>query len=588
MPDSLHERFAVQTGRTPDAVAVSSGDVRLTYRELDERANRLAHRLLSLGAGPEVPVAVLLDRSVEVVVATLAVLKTGSFYLPLHTAHPLERMQWIMDRAGGPVLLTDRRTARGRALPRGGRVVTVDDDGLTGLPDSFRSPAVSPDNLAYVMYTSGSTGTPKGVAVTHRDALGLALDPCWDDERYRRVLMVAPYAFGMSTFELWVPLLHGGRISVAPPDELDVATLRRLLREEEITCVHLTAGLFRVVAEEDPGCLAGVREVMTGGDVISPAAVQRVLEVCPDIVVRAMYGSTETTLFATCSTVRAPYEAGTSVPVGFPMKDMRAYILDERLRPVPAGATGELYVAGTGVARGYLGRPDLTAERFVADPFTGAGERMYRTGDLARWTPDGQVDFVGRVDHQVKIRGFRVEPAEVEAVLAGHPAVSQVAVVAHESAPGEKRLAAYVVADGSVAAVRAYASEALPDYMVPSAFVELDALPLTPNGKLDRRALPSPEPESTSTYQAPLTPVQETLCAVFADVLGVSRRVGIDDDFFELGGQSLLAMRILLRVELELGAKLPVEALFDSPTVALLSEKVEKAMDRSSLGAAAE
>ncbi|WP_234401859.1 amino acid adenylation domain-containing protein, partial [Thermobifida halotolerans] len=442
MPDSLHERFAVQTGRTPDAVAVSSGDVRLTYRELDERANRLAHRLLSLGAGPEVPVAVLLDRSVEVVVATLAVLKTGSFYLPLHTAHPLERMQWIMDRAGGPVLLTDRRTARGRALPRGGRVVTVDDDGLTGLPDSFRSPAVSPDNLAYVMYTSGSTGTPKGVAVTHRDALGLALDPCWDDERYRRVLMVAPYAFGMSTFELWVPLLHGGRISVAPPDELDVATLRRLLREEEITCVHLTAGLFRVVAEEDPGCLAGVREVMTGGDVISPAAVQRVLEVCPDIVVRAMYGSTETTLFATCSTVRAPYEAGTSVPVGFPMKDMRAYILDERLRPVPAGATGELYVAGTGVARGYLGRPDLTAERFVADPFTGAGERMYRTGDLARWTPDGQVDFVGRVDHQVKIRGFRVEPAEVEAVLAGHPAVSQVAVVAHESAPGEKRLGA--------------------------------------------------------------------------------------------------------------------------------------------------
>jgi len=576
---SIQECFAAQVGRTPDAVAVSSGEVRLTYRQLDERANRVAHRLLGLGVRRETPVAVLMERSVDVVVALLAVLKAGGCYLPLHSSYPLERMQWIMDESGGPVLLADR-AMRERGLPSGGPVVVVDDDAeLASLPASDPGVAVHPDQLVYVMYTSGSTGHPKGVGASHRDVLALVLDECWDTGRHERVLMVAPYAFGVSTYEIWVPLLHGGQTVVAPPGDLEVSTLRRLVAEHDITGLHLTAGLFRVVADEAPDALATVREVMTGGDVISPAAVQRVLDACRDTVVRAMYGSTESTLFATNSPMTAPYAAGTSVPIGRPMQSMRAYILDERLSPVPAGVTGELYVGGIGVARGYVGRSGQTAERFVADPFGAPGERMYRTGDLARWTADGLVDFAGREDFQVKIRGFRVELAEVEAALARYPGLAHVAVVAQEPEPGDKRIAAYVVPESGPAdlgALRAYAIESLPDYMVPAAFVELDALPLTPNGKLDRKALPAPDVESVATYRAPETVTQEILCGLFAEVLGVPR-VGIDDDFFDLGGQSLLAMRLISRIQAVLGAELSIAVLFEVSTAAGLAAELEHA-----------
>ncbi|GAA3748796.1 hypothetical protein GCM10022402_30030 [Salinactinospora qingdaonensis] len=546
---------------------------------MDRRANQLAHRLLRLGAGEEAPVAILMERSIDVVVAFLAVVKTGACYLPLHSAYPLERMQWIVDHADRPILLADS-AMRKRGLPQSGPTVIVDTDEETAtLPESDPAIAASPEQLAYVMYTSGSTGTPKGVAVTHRDVMGLVAEPCWRNGHHERVLMVAPYAFGVSTYEVWVQLLHGHHIVVAPHGELDVATLRRLLRDEEITAVHLTAGLFRVVADEAPECLAGLREVMTGGDVISSAAVQQVMEACPGLLVRAMYGSTETTLFATHAPMTDPSDLGAIVPIGRPMEGMRAYVLDEELAPVADGEVGELYVAGIGVARGYFGRPDLTAERFVADPFTGSGERMYRTGDLARWTPAGLLDFVGRGDDQVKIRGFRVELAEVEAALTAYSGLSQVAVAAHEVEPGEKRLAAYVVTDSEqldIADLRSYAQARLPDYMVPAAFTVLTALPLTPNGKVDRKALPTPDFDRSSAYRPPHTPTQQTLCTVFAEVLGVTRPVGIDDSFFELGGQSLLAMRLLLRIELEWGLKLGIEVLFDAPTVSLLAKHVDQ------------
>jgi amino acid adenylation domain-containing protein len=574
---TIQGRFAEQVRRTPDAVAVSSGDLRLTYRELDERANQLAHRLLGLGVRAEVPVAVLLERSVDVVVAILGIVKSGGCYLPLHDSYPLERMQWIMEQSGAPVLLADEVT-RQRGLPRSWQVVAVAaDQEVPALPVSDPGPAIDPDQLAYVIYTSGSTGHPKGVAVTHRDVLGLALDQCWDSGRHQRVLMVAPYAFNVSTYELWVPLLHGGQIVVAPPGDLDVGVLQRLIHAEEITGVHLTAGLFRVVAEEAPGCLAGVREVLTGGDVIAPTAVQRVLEACPDTVVRAMYGATEATLFSTHAPMTAPYRAGATVPVGGPMDDIRLHILDDRLSPVPGGVVGELYIAGRGLARGYFGRADLTAERFVANPYGGAGERMYRTGDLVRRNDDGLVEFMGRENDQVKILGFRVELAEVEAVLAKYPGLTHVTVVAREINTGEKRLVAYVVpeSDGfEAAALRAYAREALPEYMVPAAFVAVAALPLTPNGKLDRRALPEPDFESESAYRAPQNARQEALCAVFVDVLGV-QRVGIDDSFFDLGGQSLLAMRLISRIRSALGVDLPISVLFDAPTVAGLARHLE-------------
>ncbi|MEU1727001.1 non-ribosomal peptide synthetase [Nonomuraea sp. NPDC005692] len=576
-PTTVHGHVAEQARRTPDAVAVSAGPVRLTYRELDERANRLAHRLRGLGAGPETPVAVLMERSAELVVTLLAILKTGGCYLPVHSAYPADRRQWIVDSSGTPVLVADRAKAAA-GLPAAPATLLADDDPATAAqPATDPGVATAPDDLAYVIYTSGSTGHPKGVAVTHWDVLGLALDPCWDTGAHERVLMVAPYAFNVSTYELWVPLLHGGTIVVAPPGEPDLDTLRRLIREERITGLHLTAGLFRVVAEEGADCLAGVREVLTGGDVIVPAAVRQVLAACPGTTVRAMYGATEVTLFSTHAPLTAGTELGTSVPVGGPMRDVRLYVLDDRLSPVPGDLEGELYIAGRGVARGYYGRPDLTAERFVADPFGGPGERMYRTGDLVRRNDDGQIEFIGRAGDQVKILGFRVELAEVEAVLAAYPGLAHVAVVAGQSRQGDKRLVAYVVPAAAApdpAALRAHVRTSLPDYMVPTAFVVLDALPLTANGKVDRAALPDPDTEPGSAYRAPQNPRQEVLCTVFAEVFGVER-VGVDDSIFDLDVQSLLAMRLVSRIRAALGVNLSIGDLFDAATVAGLDEWLE-------------
>jgi amino acid adenylation domain-containing protein len=578
---SIQGVFAGQVARKPDATAIACDGARYTYRELDDRANALAHRLLSLGAGPEVPVAVLMERSAELIIATLAIVKTGAFYLPLHDAYPPERIQAITDLAGGPLLLTDENTRARRTLPLGCRVVVVDGGDLAHAsgPVPEVSAGVPEGQLAYVLYTSGSTGEPKGVAVTHRDVLGLAQDPCWDGGAHERVLMVAPYAFGMSTFELWAPLLRGGLIVVAPPGTPDVGTLHRLIVEEAVTAVHLTAGLFRVVAEEAPSVLSTVREVMTGGDVVPPAAVARVFSACPDIVVRAMYGQTETTLFAANCPMTAGFQPGAIVPIGRPMTGMRVYVLDERLRHVPAGVTGELHVAGLGVARGYFGRPDLTAERFVPDIFGAPGERMYRTGDLGRLTPDGLIEFVGRADDQVKIRGFRVELAEVEAALTSFPGLAHVAVVAREVEAGDKRLAAYVVPESEgeldVVALRAHVMELQPDYAVPAAFTVLDALPLTANGKLDRSALPAPDLEQSAGYRGPRNATEATLCSVFAAVLGV-QSVGVDDSFFELSGQSMQAIRLVMRIEQELGIKPDIAELYEYPTPALLAHKLGK------------
>lgn len=566
---SLHGNFAEQVLRTPDTTAVSSGAYRLTYRELDERANRLAHRLGTLGVRAETPVAVLMERSVDVVVAILAVLKAGGCYLPLHSAYPLQRMQAIMDHCAAHVLLVDE-AMRGRGIPQGAAVVTVEGGkGLAEYPASDPAVPVDAAQLAYVIHTSGSTGAPKGVAVTHQDALGLAGDSIWDGGEHERVLMLAPYAFNVSTYELWVPLLHGGSIVVPPVGDLDVAVIRRLIAEERITGLHLTAGLFRVLAEEDPGCLAGVREVLTGGDVIAPTAVGRVLEHNPGMVVRAMYGATEATLFSTHAPMAAPFRLQGAVPVGHAMDGVRLHILDADLRAVPAGGVGELHIAGRGLARGYLARPDLTAERFVANPFGAPGERMYRTGDLVRLDGGGLLEYLGRADEQLKVRGFRVEPAEVEAALARFPAVSHAAVTARATSAGDRRLVAYYVpARDAVeaAALRAHMAGLLPEYMVPAAFVAVSELPLTPNGKVDRRALPEPGPETGSTGRAPLNDRQQALCALFAEALEVPR-VGIDDSFFDLGGESLAAMRLLSRIRSLLKTDLTITQFFDTPTV---------------------
>ncbi|MEV4054579.1 non-ribosomal peptide synthetase [Amycolatopsis sp. NPDC049688] len=573
----ISERFAEQVARTPDAVAVSTEDVRLTYRELDERANRLAHRLIGLGVRQDDRVAVLLERSIDLVVAILATVKSGACYVPVHEDYPAERRQWVVDHAEVAVLLADTAQRAG-GLPTGVPTVVVDDDPAT-LEQPATDPAVPihPDQLAYVIHTSGSTGHPKGVAVTQRDVVRLIFNPQWTVERHARVLMVAPYAFNVSTYEIWMPLLHGGEVVLAPAGLLEPATLRRLITEKAITGIHLTAGLFRVLAEESPEMFTGVQEILTGGDVIAPGAVRKVFDVCPDIVIRAMYGVTETSLFSAHNPLSATYRPGKLVPVGEGFDDVKIHILDDRLSPVPPGIEGEIYIAGRGVARGYFGRTDLTAEQFVADPFGEPGARMYRTGDLARRDDDGLIEFIGRASSQVKILGFRIELAEVEAALTGFPGLAQVVVVVRELESGEKRLVAYVVpesGDLDIPALREHVRETLPDYMVPAAFVQLPSLPLTANGKLDRKAMPEPDFDSSSAYQPPETPLQEKLCAIFGSVLEVGE-VGIHDSFFDLGGQSLQAMRLLSRIRADLDVDLLINVLFDVPTVAGLAKHIE-------------
>jgi amino acid adenylation domain-containing protein len=569
---SIQEQFAAQVARVPDAVAVSGSGLRLTYRQLDERANELAHQLASLGVQPGDPVAVLLARTPALVVATLGVVKAGAVYVPLHSAYPLETMQRIMDNTGQPVLLADAG-ASPDTLPASSRTVLMSSRAArTGWPATDPGVRRGLDDLAYIIHTSGSEGSPRGVAVTHRGVLAVALDSCWNTGNHERVLMQAPHAFAASAYELWVPLLRGGHLVQAPPGVLDIGTLRRLVRDEELTAVYLAAGLFRVVAEEAPDCLATVGEVLTGGDVISPSAVRRVLAACPGITVRATYGASEVTLFATAVTLAAPFQPSSTVPVGRPMEQVEVHVLDERLQPLGPGQVGDVYIAGGRLARGYFGRPGPTCERFVAHPFGAPGTRMYRTGDLARWTADGLIDFVGRANDQVKIRGFRIELAEVEAALAGCPGITEAVAVARLAEPGGHTLIGYVVPgpDGAdVAAVREHAEKVLPDYMVPSAFVVLDSLPLTPNGKLDRRALPEPVFASAAAYEAPGTARQATLSSLFAGALGV-RQVGVHDSFFDLGGQSLTGIRLVNSINEELGSELLLEDLFDFPTVAEL------------------
>ncbi|MFJ1754892.1 amino acid adenylation domain-containing protein [Kitasatospora sp. NPDC088134] len=562
---SVPELFAVQVARSPEAVALRADGVVWSYAELDARANGLARRLAAEGVGAESPVAVLMERSPDLVVALLAVLKAGGCYVPLDARYPLAHREAIVAETGAMVVLTDT-TLSAQAAELGRTVLTVG----TETADTFELD-LNAGQLAYVMYTSGSTGRPKGVAVTHRDVVALAVDGRFAGERLARVLVHSPYSFDASTFELWTPLLTGRQVVVAPAGEVSAASLAQTIGEFDVTGLWLTAGLFALVAEEDPACLAGVRQVWTGGDVVSPLAVERIRTACPGIEVVNGYGPTETTTFAATHTV---HDTGTALPIGRPLDNMRAYVLDAALRPVPAGCVGELYLAGEGLARGYFDRPGLTAERFLADPYGEPGTRMYRTGDLARWNRDGLIEYMGRADQQVKLRGFRIELGEVEAALSAHPAVAQAAVIVREDRPGDRRLTGYVVPAGGwdQAAVRAQLATVLPEYMVPAAIIALDALPLTGNGKLDRRALPAPELPVTTGGRAPRNPREEVLVTLFAEVLGLPQ-VGVEDDFFDLGGHSLLATRLLGRVRAALGEEVALRDLFEAPTPAGLAER---------------
>ncbi|TGZ13839.1 hypothetical protein DV517_53220 [Streptomyces sp. S816] len=574
--------FTARAAAHPERTAAVCAGREATYGELDVLSDRLAARLARLGVRHGDTVAVLMDRSVELIAATLGVLKAGAAYLPLDAAAPPARSTAIVAEAGAAVLITDAGSAPDLGVRHILRVDNSSDNsdnsgdgkGSEGGTAPDRA-AAHPDGLAYVLYTSGSTGTPKGVAVSHREVVALAVDRRWRGGAHERVLFRSPHAFDASTYELWVPLLNGGLVVIAPPGDLDVPALAALMQEQRVTGTFLTATLFNELADRCPERLATLVEVMTGGEAASPAAVRRVREHCPGTTVTNAYGPTETTTFAATFAMApgAPLPDG-QVPIGRPLDGTCLHILDDRLAPVPPGVTGELYIAGAGLAQGYLGRPGLTAERFVACPAGPPGARMYRTGDLARWNTAGQVEYLGRADRQVKIRGLRIEPGEIENVLAGHPSVGRAAVTVVPTAAGPA-LAGYAVpAEGAApdpAELRRHLRSELPDYMVPLTITVLDRFPITANGKTDLAALPSPAPAAAERpYEAPRDDTERALAALWEQLLGTDR-VGVHDNFFELGGHSLLATRLLAEIRSGLGAAVTVRRFFAGPTVAELA-----------------
>ncbi|MEF9887148.1 amino acid adenylation domain-containing protein [Streptomyces sp. P9-A4] len=591
-PGPVHVLLTERARRTPDAPAVTFGAETLTYAELDARADALAHRLIAAAPGPRPAVGVLLERGPLLIVAALAALKSGAAYVPLDPALPEARIAMMLADSGACALITDSSLgdsasvvgARAAGLP----VVVADAHGEEAHVPGAPGVPVAADDLMYIMFTSGSTGRPKGVGVTHANVTALAADREWNVAHHARMLVHSAIGFDASTYELWVPLLHGGELVIAPGDGADLAELDRTVRAHGVTAAYFTMGLFHVMADEGLDTLRLLKEVWTGGDTASPSALRRVLAHCPDTVLVHSYGPTETTFASHNQRFGIADRELPGVYLGRPMDNTRGYVLDERLRPVPPGVPGELYVAGSHVARGYVGRPALTAERFVPDAY-GAGERMYRTGDLVCWTPGGELRFLGRADGQVKLRGFRIEPGETEEALARHPAVGQAVVVVREDRPGEKELVGYVVprAGGTVtgAEVLAVAAAELPAHLVPAAVVVLDAVPLTVNGKPDRRALPAPERRAATTAgRRPRSAREEVLCGLFAEILGVPE-VGIDDNFFTLGGHSLLGVRLVSRMRTVLGVERGVRDLFRTPTVAgLLRAHEEEGADGGAMG----
>lgn len=583
-PRTLPELVGAWAADTPEAVAVSGEAGKLSYGQLDRAADLLARRLVVAGAGPEQVVGVLAERSPRLIVALLAVLKAGAAYLYLDPQSPPARRTGELADAAVSLMVVDEDPS-GWTLPDGVTAVPLAALDGTGHEDGTRSaelPAPDPANLAYVSYTSGSTGRPKPVGVPHAAVSRLVHSPDWARFEPTDVfLQTAPVAFDASVLEIWGALANGAELVLSPTGRVEVDRLAELVVEASVTVLWLTAGLFQRFASQHVDGLRGVRQLITGGDVVPPAAVERVLAEHPDLTVINGYGPTENTTFTTCATLGTE-DITSSVPIGRPIGGTRVLLLDSRLRPVPVGVAGELYAAGAGLARGYLGRPGATAERFVPDP-TGErpGARLYRTGDLARWRPDGSLDFLGRADRQVKVNGYRVEPGEIETALTDHPAVRAAAVIAGPGPGGGNRLVAYAVPDDAGQDARSlerelkrHLRELLPPSYVPSWIMVLAELPLTANGKVDRNALPETDrlPRAAmNDYVAPRTPEERLMCDLWAEVLGVED-VGIEDDFFELGGHSLTAAELLVLVQRETGRELSARTLYLSPTVAELTE----------------
>ncbi|SCF49840.1 amino acid adenylation domain-containing protein, partial [Micromonospora matsumotoense] len=584
------ERFEAQVARTPDATAVVCADDRVSYAELDSRANRLARYLLTLGVGPESVVALRLRRGLDTITSILAIWKAGGAYLPIDGRQPSDRQAYLLADSSATVLLTTTDTTDEDTLAAVPTVVLDSPAAIAAIVAAdATSPRVdgSPDALAYVIYTSGSTGTPKGVAVAHASLanyLSCVPDRIGFGPTGGRYALLQAHTTDLGNTTLFASLVSGGELHVLDEDaSTDPAAVTDYLSRHRIDYLKaVPSHLAALSAARGVAAVLPARSLVLGGEAAHHAWVGQLTDVAGERQVFNHYGPTETTIGVATTRLTSELVAGGAVPVGRPIANTRMYVLDQWLNPVPPGVAGELYVAGAGLARGYLRRPELTAERFVADPFDPAGSRLYRTGDRARWTPDGQLMFLGRDDDQVKVRGFRIELGEVRAAVAGHPEVAQAAAVAWQDQAGERRLVAYVVpVDGASrtdlpAAVRAHVAAVLPDYMVPAAVLVLDALPLSVSGKLDRSALPDPDFAATAgAGRAPADAREELLCAGFAAVLGLPQ-VGMDDDFFALGGHSLLIVRLVEWLR-QRGLSVPVRALFETPTPAGLARAADAA-----------
>jgi len=581
----IHEVFESQVERMPNSIASVSETERLSYVELNRRANQLAHYLRKRGVGPDERVGLCVERSNEMLVGVLGILKAGGVYLPLDPAYPLERLSFMLEDGGAKVLLTQEHLQEG--LPgHPHETIFIDKDWETIARESGDNleSVVTSENLAYVMYTSGSTGKPKAVGITHRSVLRLVKETNYAQFGANEVfLQFAPLSFDASTFEIWGSLLNGGRLVLMPPGLESLTKLGEAIKEHGVTTLWLTASLFQQMVETELESLRGVRQLLAGGETLSVPHVEQAARELKGCLLINGYGPTENTTFTCCYRVKPGERFAGSVPIGLPVSNTQVYILDDELEPVPVGVVGELYGGGAGLAVGYLNDSALTARRFVPDPLSGRlGARLYRTGDLARYRADGSIEFVGRMDHQVKLRGHRIELGEIETAMKKHPSVRDAVVMLQQSPQENKYLVGYVVNGSSQTAskagplaseLKALLKKTLPDYMVPAYFVFLDKLPLTSSGKIDRRALPHAEgtrPELEEAHLAPRDDLERQLANIWERLLGVES-VGIRDDFFHLGGHSLLAVRLVSEIEKVTGQRLPLVSFFQGANIEYLA-----------------
>lgn len=584
----IPQLVAQQATTTPDAIALISGKDTLSYGDLNRRTNQLAHHLIELGVGPNVLVACYLERSFDLVAALLAIFKAGGAYVPLDPAYPTERVDFMLADTQAPILLTQSHLAH--QLPETNATVICLDDThapFRSLPENDPTVTATLDDLAYVIYTSGSTGHPKGVEITQRNLLNLV---CWHQQAFAvtandKATQVASPAFDATGWELWPYLTIGASVTLIDTEvSLSPVTLRDWFIEQHITISFLPTALAEsIIALRWPPSVS-LRYLLTGADTLRHYP-------SPDLPFALInnYGPTEATVVTTSGRIwpvssQSRAEQPNQPPtIGRPISNMQVFLLDEQLQPVPTGSSGELYIGGVGLAKGYRNRPELTAERFIAHPFSSEPQaRLYKTGDLARELPDGQIAFIGRIDQQIKLRGYRIEPEEIMAAINEHAAVQTSLVVAREDTPGDKRLVAYVVCHHTMSIneneLHATLAARLPDYMIPSAFIQLDTLPLTPNGKVDRAALPTPtstDMPRESANDAPMTPTEEVLERIIAPLLGLER-VGREENFFLLGGHSLFGTQVIMRVAETFGVEMTLRTLFNAPSVAQLAQEIER------------